>query len=301
MDDEDESEASPGRRLLLALLVTNNGATNNQSNSNSNHSNNHNNHNVSTSVRLDGGLQFAAGLAAAMAATGSRDANHLLEGGQQQEEAIFLRQQETPAMGPHLTVPASGTALAMAASTTFDEQVQTGTWSLLLRALLHAGPSASELDVNWSKLMLALVLVVLMLTTAVGNLFVIVAILIERNLRTIGNYLVLSLAIADLLVALLVMPLASIYQILQHWTLGVLLCDIWTSTDVFCCTGELRGLDLHFRSALSMASILIRRHKQNENNQPRSCTCSRSPWTDTGPSLGSTTSGASGMRGASSS
>lgn len=101
-----------------------------------------------------------------------------------------------------------------------------------------AATQAAALDINWPNFALAAVLVLLMLTTAIGNLFVIVAILIERNLRTVGNYLVLSLAIADLLVACLVMPLAGIYQILQRWTLGVLLCDIWTSADVFCCTGE---------------------------------------------------------------
>lgn len=94
-------------------------------------------------------------------------------------------------------------------------------------------------SVNVFNLVVAILLVLLMLTTAIGNLFVIVAILIERNLRTLGNYLVLSLAIADLLVALLVMPLASIYLILDSWTLGVRLCDIWTSADVFCCTGKL--------------------------------------------------------------
>lgn len=109
------------------------------------------------------------------------------------------------------------------------------TWSLLLSALFY---KLDSFDINWSNFILAIILVMLMLTTAVGNLFVIVAILIERNLRTIGNYLVLSLAIADLLVACLVMPLAGIYQILERWTLGVLLCDIWTSADVFCCTGE---------------------------------------------------------------
>lgn len=95
-----------------------------------------------------------------------------------------------------------------------------------------------QFDINWPSLMLAIFLILLMLSTAIGNLFVIVAIVVEKNLRTIGNYLVLSLAIADLLVACLVMPLASIYQILDKWTLGVFFCDIWTSTDVFCCTGE---------------------------------------------------------------
>ena len=126
------------------------------------------------------------------------------------------------------------------------------TWPLLIQALffksatqeLSAASAAGQADepnqlaINWPNCLLALVLIALMLFTAIGNLFVIVAILIERNLRTIGNYLVLSLAFADLLVACLVMPLAGIQQILDRWTLGVLLCEIWTSTDVFCCTGE---------------------------------------------------------------
>lgn len=112
------------------------------------------------------------------------------------------------------------------------------TWSLLIAALFY---KSDTFDTNWMNVFLAAAIIVLFSATVIGNSFVIVAILIERNLRTIGNYLVLSLAIADLLVALLVMPMAGIYQILDRWTLGVFYCEIWTSADVFCCTGE-RGL-----------------------------------------------------------
>ena len=42
-----------------------------------------------------------------------------------------------------------------------------------------------------------------------GNIFVIAAILLERNLQSVANYLILSLAVADLLVACLVMPLGK--------------------------------------------------------------------------------------------
>ncbi|KAK9878628.1 hypothetical protein WA026_023077 [Henosepilachna vigintioctopunctata] len=75
-----------------------------------------------------------------------------------------------------------------------------------------------------------------------SNVFVIVAILLERNLQSVANYLILSLAVADLLVACLVMPLAAVYDVSQEWMLGPELCDMWTSSDVLCCTASILHL-----------------------------------------------------------
>uniref|UniRef100_A0A6P7G4B9 5-hydroxytryptamine receptor-like n=1 Tax=Diabrotica virgifera virgifera TaxID=50390 RepID=A0A6P7G4B9_DIAVI len=75
-----------------------------------------------------------------------------------------------------------------------------------------------------------------------GNVFVIAAILLERNLQNVANYLILSLAVADLLVACLVMPLGAVYEVSQEWTLGPELCDMWTSSDVLCCTASILHL-----------------------------------------------------------
>lgn len=44
-------------------------------------------------------------------------------------------------------------------------------------------------------------------------MFVIGAIILERNLQNVANYLVVSLAVADLLVACLVMPLGAVYEV----------------------------------------------------------------------------------------
>ena len=39
------------------------------------------------------------------------------------------------------------------------------------------------------------------------------AILMDRQLQSVANYLILSLALADLLVAVLVMPLGAVYEV----------------------------------------------------------------------------------------
>ncbi|CAB3242056.1 unnamed protein product [Arctia plantaginis] len=88
----------------------------------------------------------------------------------------------------------------------------------------------------------AVILGLLILATVVGNVFVIAAILLERHLRSAANQLILSLAVADLLVACLVMPLGAVYEVAQRWTLGPELCDMWTSGDVLCCTASILHL-----------------------------------------------------------
>uniref|UniRef100_A0A182SI43 G-protein coupled receptors family 1 profile domain-containing protein n=1 Tax=Anopheles maculatus TaxID=74869 RepID=A0A182SI43_9DIPT len=54
--------------------------------------------------------------------------------------------------------------------------------------------------------------------------------------------MVASLAVADLFVACLVMPLGAVYEISRGWILGPELCDIWTSCDVLCCTASILHL-----------------------------------------------------------
>ena len=66
--------------------------------------------------------------------------------------------------------------------------------------------------------------------------------MVERNLRTVANYLIASLAVADLLVAALVMPLAAVNEVSSRWFLGAALCDAWTSFDVLCCTSSILHL-----------------------------------------------------------
>lgn len=101
---------------------------------------------------------------------------------------------------------------------------------------------SDSFEVTPYSMLLSFTLVILILATIVGNVFVITAIMIDRNLRTIGNSLVFSLAVADLMVALLVMPIAAIVEVNGKWTFGPLFCDVFTSLDVLSCTASILHL-----------------------------------------------------------
>ncbi|KAK0080442.1 hypothetical protein PV325_013953 [Microctonus aethiopoides] len=71
------------------------------------------------------------------------------------------------------------------------------------------GPSPFE---DIPAILTAVVLALIILTTVIGNVLVIAAIYSEKNLQSVANYLIVSLAVADLMVACLVMPLGAFYE-----------------------------------------------------------------------------------------
>jgi len=79
--------------------------------------------------------------------------------------------------------------------------------------------------------------------TVLGNGMVIVAVLTHKRLQTVTNAFVVSLAIADIMVAILVMPF-GIYQQFnnKNWQLGRLWCLITTSFDVMFTTTSIFNL-----------------------------------------------------------
>ncbi|XP_056145247.1 5-hydroxytryptamine receptor 1F [Lampris incognitus] len=102
-----------------------------------------------------------------------------------------------------------------------------------------------------SKILLTLTLSVLALLTTVINCLVITAIIVTRKLHHPANYLICSLAVTDLLVAVLVMPFSIVYIQRENWVMGQVLCTIWLSVDVTCCTC----------SILHLAAIAIDRYR----------------------------------------
>ncbi|XP_066259224.1 muscarinic acetylcholine receptor DM1 isoform X2 [Euwallacea similis] len=72
---------------------------------------------------------------------------------------------------------------------------------------------------------------ILSLVTVVGNIMVMISFKIDKQLQTISNYFLFSLAVADFAVGLISMPLFTIYTLLGYWPLGPLVCDTWLALD----------------------------------------------------------------------
>lgn len=93
-----------------------------------------------------------------------------------------------------------------------------------------------------AKIVICILLSLMIVTTIAGNVFVIAAILLEKSLRGVSNYLIMSLAVTDLMVAILVMPISVVNEVSPDWNLGSVICDMWISFDVLCCTASILHL-----------------------------------------------------------
>lgn len=93
-----------------------------------------------------------------------------------------------------------------------------------------------------SSISLGVVLSFILVAIIVGNVSVILAVVLYPNMRTLSNALIVSLASADLLVALLVLPFSLQNELTDKWTLGNVLCDVWVTADVFCCTASILNI-----------------------------------------------------------
>ena len=69
---------------------------------------------------------------------------------------------------------------------------------------------------DWQVALIVVACSILVVGTIVGNVLVVTAVAVVRRLRTPSNLLIVSLAISDLLVALLDMPFAAMYEVPDH-------------------------------------------------------------------------------------
>lgn len=76
----------------------------------------------------------------------------------------------------------------------------------VLNASVPGDISQTAISKNWPAL---LILVIIVLTVG-GNILVIMAVSLEKKLQNATNYFLMSLAVADMLVGILVMPVSMI-------------------------------------------------------------------------------------------
>lgn len=95
---------------------------------------------------------------------------------------------------------------------------------------------------QWEAFITAIVLSFIIIFTIVGNVLVILSVFTYKPLRIVQNFFIVSLAVADLTVAVLVLPFNVAYSILGRWEFGINLCKLWLTCDVLCCTSSILNL-----------------------------------------------------------
>lgn len=100
-------------------------------------------------------------------------------------------------------------------------------------------PGAGEVAAALFK---ALAMTSVIVATVCGNMLVIVGVLRFERLRIIANSFLVSLAVADLLVAVLVMPFNALQQVAGRWPFGPVVCDVFNANDVLFSTASLLHL-----------------------------------------------------------
>uniref|UniRef100_A0A3Q3E7P3 5-hydroxytryptamine receptor 7 n=1 Tax=Labrus bergylta TaxID=56723 RepID=A0A3Q3E7P3_9LABR len=146
------------------------------------------------------------------------------------------------ALAPRLLMIAQGAAEAAAAAAA----VTSPSTSSQPEVMESNGTRCGEQILSYGrveKVLIGGVLTMLTLSTICGNLLVVISVCFVKKLRQPSNYLIVSLAMADLSVALAVMPFVSITDLIGgQWIFGQFFCNVFIAMDVMCCTASIMSL-----------------------------------------------------------
>ncbi|XP_031566911.1 muscarinic acetylcholine receptor M1-like [Actinia tenebrosa] len=78
-------------------------------------------------------------------------------------------------------------------------------------------------------------LILILIISLVGNMLVILSFRAVQKLRTVTNFFVVSLAVADLLIAVFSMPIWAAHLLTgPDWKYSIMLMKLWTCVDIMC-------------------------------------------------------------------
>uniref|UniRef100_A0A671QS63 5-hydroxytryptamine receptor 7 n=1 Tax=Sinocyclocheilus anshuiensis TaxID=1608454 RepID=A0A671QS63_9TELE len=101
------------------------------------------------------------------------------------------------------------------------------------------------------------VLTLLTFLTVCGNLLVVISVCFVKKLKQPSNYLIVSLAVADLSVAVVVMPFVSITDLIGgQWIFGRVFCNVFIAMDFFFSFFHFSHSPFHFLRYLGITKPL---------------------------------------------
>ncbi|MGH0142909.1 UNVERIFIED_CONTAM: hypothetical protein FKN15_047842 [Acipenser sinensis] len=110
----------------------------------------------------------------------------------------------------------------------------------MVNVTLNGTWEEDHVEYNYLALLFGIPLILIII---LGNILVCLSVLTERSLKTATNYFIVSLAVADLLLAILVLPLYVYSEFLGGiWTLNTYICDALMTMDVMLCTASILNL-----------------------------------------------------------
>ncbi|XP_030803266.1 histamine H2 receptor-like [Camarhynchus parvulus] len=139
-----------------------------------------------------------------------------------------------------------------------------------------AASSFARGGVGLQEVLVGLVLTLIDVVTLLGNTVVFLCPVVEKRLRTVTYMFIMSLAMADFLVACLVMPFSIIYEVTGMWLFGKLFCKVWISFDVMFCTASI--VTLCFISLDRYCSVVTPYHYSRRMSRGRCIVMTCTVW-----------------------
>ncbi|KAI8771795.1 muscarinic acetylcholine receptor gar-3 [Biomphalaria glabrata] len=99
--------------------------------------------------------------------------------------------------------------------------------------------------IDWRNVLIGAIMYAVAFVTFFGNLMVLLAVYIDKSLRTAFNFLIVNLAIADMAVSVTAMTFYTTDKMLGYWPFGSIMCTVW----IFCDYG------LTFASVFTLVAI----------------------------------------------